>query len=131
MFRPVLPLLAALLALAACATPREACISSANRELRVIDRLVAETRANIGRGYALREVEEVRVVDDRCPVYDLNGQLSGYSSCDRTVTRTRDEPVAIDLNAERAKLDSLLERQAAQRRAVEEAVRSCTLRYPE
>ena len=47
----VLPLL--LLALAACATPQEACINRATRELRTLDDLIAEQRATLARGYAV------------------------------------------------------------------------------
>ena len=40
------------LLLAGCATPKENCIKSANKDLAVVDRLIAETQANLTRGYA-------------------------------------------------------------------------------
>ena len=118
------------LALTACATPREACISSAQRELRIIDRLVAETQANIARGYAVEERTEVVTVRGTCIGTNDDGSSFTFS-CPETETRTRTEPVAIDLAAERAKLDSLLERQAAQRSATEAAIQQCLVLNPE
>jgi hypothetical protein len=45
--------LALLPLVAACAAPREACIASANKDLRVINKLVTETRGNLVRGFAI------------------------------------------------------------------------------
>ncbi|MBD3765401.1 MAG: hypothetical protein IE927_11935, partial [Rhodobacterales bacterium] len=50
----VLPVLT-LIALAACGTPREQCIARETRDLRTVDRLIAETEENLRRGYALEE----------------------------------------------------------------------------
>ena len=45
-------LLVSALALAACQTPREACVSEASQELRTVEALIAETRGNLSRGYS-------------------------------------------------------------------------------
>ena len=45
--------LALLPLVAAYAAPREACIASANKDLRVINKLVTETRGNLVRGFAI------------------------------------------------------------------------------
>ena len=48
------------LVLAACATPRESCLSSVGQQGRVIDALISQTRGNVARGYAIEEREELR-----------------------------------------------------------------------
>jgi len=52
--RPVFVVLPLAL-LAACATPREQCISDVSRDFRVLNSLVAQTQANLARGYAVVE----------------------------------------------------------------------------
>ncbi|MGB8815084.1 MAG: hypothetical protein WCC57_18035, partial [Paracoccaceae bacterium] len=54
------------LALTACGTPQEQCINRNTRDIRVIDRLIAETETNLSRGYALEEVTYYRHVWNRC-----------------------------------------------------------------
>jgi hypothetical protein len=125
----VLPVAATVL-LTACATPREACISAANREGRVVDRLVTETRANINRGFALAERQDVRVVDATCEGESEDGTKFRFE-CEETRTITVQEPVAIDLDAERAKLASLLARQRENRAAAQSAVQQCIAAHPE
>lgn len=121
----LLPLL-----LAACATPREQCINDVTRELRVLNGLVTETQQNISRGYALEEVQEVRVIRTTCTGNNDDGSTFTFP-CEETQTFNRDVPVAIDLNAERAKLNSLLERQAQLERATDAAIQQCVATYPE
>jgi hypothetical protein len=41
--------LLSLLLLTACGTPQEQCINSVTRDMRVVDRLIAETEANLAR----------------------------------------------------------------------------------
>jgi len=118
------------LALAACATPREACINDATRELRVLSNLVAETRGNLARGYAIGERQDIVTIPDTCEAYSESGEITRFP-CDRTETRTREFPVAIDLNAERAKLDSLLERQAGMNRQSQSIIQQCIAIHPE
>ena len=123
-------LLLPLAALAACATPQEQCISDATRELRTINRLVAETERNLARGYALETVQEVRVVDAICRGETEDGAEFTFE-CEETRTVNRQRQVAIDLNAERAKLESLQQRQAQMQRQAESAVGQCQRLYPE
>ena len=57
-----------LAALAACGTPQEQCISCNTRDLRTVDRLIAESEGNLQRGYAY---ESVTVYEDywtHCPM---------------------------------------------------------------
>ena len=129
--RPIL-LLAPLALLAACGTPQERCIQRETRDLRILDRLIGETRTNIGRGYALQDYT-VTVTDwEPCPAqFDSTGKPLPPRMCleDREVTRTR--PVAIDLNAETAKLESMLARREQMAREVEPAIALCRSQHPE
>ena len=121
--RPALILLP-LVALAACATPREQCINAANRETRVLSALVAETERNLARGYALETQQEIRVVRSTCQGRTEEGATFTFP-CEETETIERHVPVAIDLNAEAAKLTSLQERLTRQRAASDAAIAQC------
>lgn len=127
--RPALILLP-LAVLAACATPREQCINAATQNTRVLSALVTETEGNLARGYALATEQDIRTVSRTC-----RGQTEGGDSfsfpCDETVTVERNVPVAIDLNAERAKLVSLRERLATEQAAANAAVSQCIAIHPE
>jgi hypothetical protein len=112
------------LLLAACETPREACISNANRELSTINGLINETQRNLTRGYAIGTQQQVRTIPDTCRTQNAEGVITTYP-CDQTQIINVDRPVAIDLNAERAKLDSLLERQAQMTRQLGPALAQC------
>lgn len=111
MRRPAALLLPALLALAACETPREACLRDASRQAGIVEGLIAETQANLRRGYAVEEDQVIRTVPDFCQVRDREGRLRS-TFCDRTEVRNVSRPVAIVPAAERAKLDGLLESRA-------------------
>lgn len=119
-----------LILLAACGTPREQCIAGANSQVRVLDGLIAETRANISRGYALEEQQEIRVINSTCTGTNQDGTTFTFP-CEDTQTRTRRVPVAIDLNAEQAKLASLEQRRAQEARAAEARIQQCVRQYPE
>jgi hypothetical protein len=127
--RPALILLP-FLALAACATPREQCISDATRDLRVMNALVAETQGNLARGYALVEQQEIRTIRRTCRGENRDGSTFRYP-CDETQTFTTNRPVAIDLNAERAKLNSLVERRAQEQARSDQIVLQCISIHPE
>ena len=113
-----------LVALAACATPREQCISDVTRDTKVLSSLINETRGNLARGYALDRRQDVRTVSSTCRGRDENGDLFTFR-CEETDTFTTTVPVAIDLNAERAKLASLEERFAQSQSASNQAVAQC------
>ena len=97
--------LAALLILAACATPQERCVNAATEDLRVVNALIAETRANIARGYAIVREPETRVGIRFC-----TGRSNNLVLCTDNETTNRERPVALDLDAERRKLRSLEEK---------------------
>ena len=64
-----------------------------------------------GYGYAINEVQTTRVVNTTCTRRGPRGAVERYA-CQEIVEDSRSEPLAIDLNAEQAKLVSLEERLA-------------------
>ena len=122
--------LALLPLVAACATPREACIGSVTKQSRVIDRLVVETRANIKRGFAIETQQEVREVMRPCEIEQPDGTII-RTQCERVDVRDKRVPVAIDLNAEKAKLASLEERQRQLRANAQAAIQQCVAANPQ
>jgi hypothetical protein len=121
----LLPLLAV-----ACATPREACIGQASRELGVVNALIAETQANLSRGYGVETRQEIVTTEKTCTVTNPDGSVVRFP-CDEVETRDRRVPVAIDLNVEQAKLRSLQQRQAQMRSQTNAAIGQCIATYPE
>ena len=112
------------LALAACATPQERCVLNATKELRTVNSLIAESEANLARGYAIdRELE-------RRPrlTFCAGGRRSnvGLSFCRDTDIYVRERPVALDPEAERRKLALLRERKARLEVPSQRAAAACT-----
>lgn len=118
-----------LVVLAACQAPREACLADASRELRIVERLIDETRGNIARGYAVEEEQRVRVRPGICRGTDEDGGVD-LDSCEDVDVDMVARPVAVDLNAEAAKLDSLLERRERLAAEREARVGACAAAYP-
>lgn len=105
--RPALSALV-LAALAACADPSARCGGPEMREIRTIDRLIAETRANLDRGYTLVREDSGAAVNLCLGSHRSN---VGLSFCTDPGTRTR--PAALDTAAETRKLETLLARREA------------------
>jgi len=116
--------------LAACATPREQCINDANRDASVLSGLINQTQGNLERGYALEQRQDVRTVRGICRGRNEDGSTFTFS-CEETDTFTTTVPVAIDLNAERAKLQSLQERFTLARATSNQAIAQCIAVHPE
>lgn len=119
-----------LIALAACSTPRERCISGANRGIATVDRLIVETQGNIQRGFGLREVQDVRIVDATCRGENADGTEFRFN-CEETQTRTRQEPVTINIADERVKLAQLRDRRNALAAESQARVQQCIAVHPE
>ena len=119
--------LLALCALAACATPREACLRAAAGDLRTLDRLIAETEATIARGYAYASEPYTTTALEFCLSRGAyrDGVNVGLAYCPVAETRYRDRPVAIDPAAERRKLAELRARRAAAARAADTRAAAC------
>ena len=113
---------------AACGTPQEQCIRAATRDVRTLDRLIAETEANLARGYTYEEHEIVRHEWMRCDDW-VRG--TPVRMCFEPVWDTVKRPVAIDPAAEQRKLDGLKARRKALGLQAEAAIAACRAQYPE
>ena len=128
--RPVFAALLPVLALAACQTPREACLSEGSRELRTIESLIRETQGNLSRGYAIETEQEVEVIRTTCEV-ELEDGTEGRVPCDRTDVDEVERPVAIDFEEERAQLASLFEQRGRLLGQAQARQQACVATYPE
>jgi hypothetical protein len=131
LFAPII--LTSLAALTACGTPQQQCIGAVTRDIRVVDRLIAETEANIARGYALERTVKTRMEWQVCgyPAPTPENSEPSPRLCLEDVPYETRQPVAIDLNAERAKLAGLREKRAQQGAEVAPAIAACQAAYPE
>jgi len=118
-------LLVSLLGLAACATPLEQCIYNANKDVRVLSQLIAVTEGNINRGYAIATEDYIETEEQLCGVVD---NVKVY--CEIPVTQSRKVPVAVDLNAEAAKLRSLITKRAELAQRADAVISECRIVYP-
>ncbi|MEE9427969.1 MAG: hypothetical protein V3V25_07455 [Paracoccaceae bacterium] len=119
-------LMIALLPLVGCASPQEQCIANAGNDIRVVSKLIATTRANINRGYGIRTEEFFENERQVCGIIDDKEVF-----CDVAVADSRQVPVALDLNTEKSKLDSLLEKHAQLSQRANAVVAECQIRYPQ
>ncbi|EAR50821.1 hypothetical protein OG2516_09488 [Oceanicola granulosus HTCC2516] len=117
------------LALAACATPLQRCVSSANSELRTLTALANEARGNLQRGYAVEEYQELRESRRFCEVTNAEGETV-RTFCRQTEVVDRERAQAIDLDAERVKLRQLESRIAREQDRARQAEQVCLARYP-
>ena len=127
-----LALLTLLLA-TACGTPQENCIRAGTRDIRVMDRLIAESRATLARGYAIEEVQVERLVWMTCdPPVVVDGKVvSPARPCLEVVTHTERRPKSVNLAEERAKLASMEAKRRELDRAAAPLVAECKARHPE
>lgn len=119
-----------LLALAACSTPRESCINEATSSLRQVNRFIAETEANISRGYGLRTEQRVIVVRDLCEGVTADG-VKVVVRCEKNEVEDFQVRVPLNLNSERARLESLYEQQRDLQVRADPVVQACIATYPE
>ena len=118
-----------LLALMACATPQQRCITKAAPDLPVLNRLIAESEGNLARGYAFADVEVEMEVWKLCRV-DLTPSEVDQTMCLETETTTTREAVAIDLTAEAAKLASMRARRDEIEAQAQPAFAQCQAEFP-
>jgi hypothetical protein len=121
-----------LLALTACETPQQACISAVSRDQRTVEALIAQTQANIQRGYGLATA--VRTVPDYVDCTPRPTEANPKPKrqmCLVETAQTFKQPVAIDLAAEQVKLKQLLAKRDQLAKTSAAAVAQCQARYPE
>lgn len=127
-------ILALPLALAACGTPQERCISRNTTEYRTVNSLLAEVEGNLARGYAWDERQVVRSRLAQCQTVttDREGKpvITTYG-CWRDELETERFRVPIDPVAEARKRDGLVARRNALSASAERAIEACRAAYPE
>lgn len=125
-------ILLALVLLAACGTPQEQCINRSTRDLRIMDRLIAETEANLERGYAIEQTAIRETYWDYCPQRALTGTPPiPPRLCLKERVIVVDRPTAIDLEAEARKLESLKRKRKELAAAAAALIAQCKAEYPE
>ena len=118
--------------LAGCATPQEQCIALASRDLNVVDRLISGIEGNLARGYAIAEVVVTRPEFVDCtPDPTVEVPDPAPRECLVDVVETVHRPVAIDLQAEAAKLASLKAKRSQLASVAAQAVAACQRQYPQ
>ncbi|GHC63840.1 hypothetical protein [Neogemmobacter tilapiae] len=134
MITPRLLPLVALAFLAACGTPQEQCVARNTRDLRTVDKLIAEVQGNLARGYALRETTVTRPSWESCLRQTTNKKgkpVVVETLCLEDETTTVTKPEAIDPGAERRKLAGLQEQRQKLAGQAEAMVKACRAQYPE
>ncbi len=111
------------LLLSACATAQNNCDSAAREELASVDQMIAETRANLDRGYAIHN-SGPSVGINFC-AGNSSGNI-GISFCTSPGGRSGEKPVAIDAQEERRKLQSLEARREELSATVAREEAACT-----
>lgn len=119
-----------LVALTACATPQERCISGVTAELRTITGLINQTQGNIDRGFAVETRQEAREVNTTCRGRTESGEEVRVR-CEEVIVRDVRVPVTIDIANERVKLDQLRTRQQRLLAESDAAVSQCRALYPD
>jgi hypothetical protein len=119
------------LLLTACGTPQEQCIRANTRELRQVDALVAETEANLARGFGYQDYTVTEW--DWAPCFDGRPVPKGHSPgmCWEPYERTVRKAVAIDPVVEKRKLAALTARRKVLATQAAPAVAACKAQYPE
>lgn len=120
------------LGLAACGTPQSRCINSVTRDLQVVDGLIAQVQGNLARGYGYETVtQSAPEYVDCTPAPTKKNPHPRAQSCFENVDRSFTRPLAIDLDAEAAKLASLQRKRASLAAAATPAIQACQQQYPE
>lgn len=117
--------------LAACATPRQQCISNATSEVRQVRNALLTAQENVARGYAIHKQSVPYTVQRICYRIDPATSASVPYPCPQTAYRIQTTPVAIDVAQERVKIAEykrILPRLAA---TAETKVRQCEAAFPE
>ena len=116
----------------------EQCISTATRELRTVDRLIAETKGNLSRGYSYETEEITRTewvicdyVQDPAPTPGAPLPKPRPRYCFDDVTDTVRREVPIDPALERRKLAGLEDKRRELNTRAAAAITQCQAKYPE
>lgn len=114
-------LIAAVVMLAACGTPEQRCARKVTNEIGTLDRLIAETEANLARGYTyIYEPSNFTVSIGGCTSRYNNVGFCGWSE-----PQYRRRAQAIDPEAEQRKLADLKSRRATLQTNSRAALEAC------
>lgn len=118
------------LGLAACTTPREACVRNAEAEYRGLLTAIAIAEQNIARGYAVERDQVAYRGASFCTggTFGRNPYL-GLSNCNTTRFRTVVTPVPIDIAEEERKLASMRARLPGARERRDATIGACYQRF--
>ena len=122
--------------LAACGTPQEQCISRNTRDLRTVEKLIAESQGNLDRGYAIDRYE-VTVPDWEPCIRYVPGTKEDptprpvSTTCRTWDTETRTRPRSIDLAQEAKQLQQLKAKRRELSRQAQSVIAQCRAAYPE
>lgn len=119
-----------LLALAACATPREACISQGTRDLRSLDRQIEAADLALSRGYVIETRERFGWVEETCRGTDESGERYTYECREPGWVET-EVRVPINRPAEEARRNVLQSQRDALLRQAQPVIAACTAAHPE
>lgn len=120
--------------LAACGTPQEQCIASVTRDIRILDRLIAESDRNLRRGYGMEDYVETdsRLVICSPGIPSIEGRPGRPPQyCWRDYDRLVSRPVAINLGEERANLAEMRKKRQSLMKEAEGPIAQCRATYPE
>ncbi|MGB8624448.1 MAG: hypothetical protein WCD16_16690 [Paracoccaceae bacterium] len=116
--------------LTACATPRQQCERAATEDLNVVSALIVETQQNIARGYAVEKEVRTRPQLRFCYGDRFHRNNVGFAFCNEVEPYVVERPVAIDLAAEKAKLNSLRAKREELLIRSQAELADCAARYP-
>ena len=101
--------LLAALAVAGCASPRQACLRAAQAELRALDAQITESEAALARGYRITQETEPRTTLNICawprdPVLFCTQHTPGQRATRIDVLPAAEQARLVELRRERARL---------------------------
>lgn len=117
-----------LLVLTACADHRASCQADATRDLQIVQALISDTKATIDRGYAIQTEQRTVIYTDFC--LGTGGHGGVFRFCNRAQPVTSRRPVAVDLGAERQKLNSLVSKERELKKSSLLALQRCDVAFP-
>lgn len=118
--------------LAACSTPQEYCILRATEELRKVERLIADVRRDLERGYTTRTETYTTRVWRVCSVTkDAQGEITARQYCWDTDLATREVAEPIDPAEEQRKLQGLERQKDRLARTAAPKIEACRIAHPE
>jgi hypothetical protein len=128
-FRLALPLLLA--ALAACTSPQEQCLTSANSALAALDSQIQVAQANLARGFAVQQVTRNVPQATSCSNVSRSDTLvTANSMCIANNVQTVDVRVDIDPVVEQRRLDQMIASRPAVAQQSAAAASACRAQYP-